>query len=314
MAVDLLDAPLRVSWDICAADDRLNTDQLRRVAQQLIDAGIFFVSLEADPLKHPDILVLLEQLTSGGCQVSLTLSGDAAELALLDLIPTAAKLYLDCSFAINAQQFNPARLKPVLSKIRNAQREPSLFWIPRHGELLLLLEMLDFCALESIHDFKLPNQKISVNPDPEGSRLLPTCNDLDQLAAAIKSTGFSELPHLQLEVHDLFLWELLQPLSGGNRSEYGGCQAANSLGHVDAAGRLYPCSSWPEPFGDLLADNLLDLWQTGARLDVRRQIAEIPVGCEDCRDYKICFGGCRGLSRFCRDDGLKRDLLCASKR
>ena len=314
MAVDLLDAPLRVTWDICSTQTQLDSVQLQCVAQQVLDAGVFFVTLEADPLRHPDIGTLLELLTRGGCQVALTLVGSPADLALLSSIPKSVKLYLDCCSAITDQGFQSGSLKSSVALLRAARREPALLWVPRSGELPLLLDILQFCAVEKIHGFKLPNQKISVNSGPEQSKLLPTCSDLEQLTEKLAVCGLPDVPQLQLEVHDLFLWEQLQPLSGGQRSEYGGCQAGNSLGHIDATGQLWPCSSWPQPFGSLLEEDLLDLWQGEQRRQIRQQLSDIPLGCECCRDYNICFGGCRGLSSFCRDDDLKRDLLCVAKR
>lgn len=313
MAVDLLDAPLRVSWDITGSGSCLPADQLTSVAEQLLDAGVFFVSLEANPLAHPEIIPLLKLLVSG-CQVSLVMQGTEAELGLLEQIPTGVQLFLDCTQSVQGLSFNGELLHPVLSRIRNAGREPALIWLPRRGELPVLLELLSFCAVESIRGFKLPNQKIGVSCGPEQAQNLPDCNDLDQLTKAIRKSGLPKVPELKFDVHDLFVWELLQPLSGGQRSEYGGCQAANSLGHVAADALLWPCSSWPEPLGNLLETDLIDLWQSDRRLEIRRQIAEIPVGCHGCRDYDSCFGGCRGLSSFCRDDHLKRDLLCAGVR
>ncbi|WP_303720978.1 SPASM domain-containing protein [Malonomonas rubra] len=310
MAVDLLDAPLRVSWDLCGGDGKvLSAAQLSRVAQQLLDAGIFFVSLEEQPLLHPEIIPLLQSLVKG-CQVSVVVGNSETELNLLGQLPQTIKLYLDCSQAVQGHTFNGDCIRPALSRIRNSGYEPLLSWMPRRSELPALLAALRFCAAESIRGFKLPNQKIGVSCGPEQAEKMPDCEDLKQLAAAIRKSGLPKLSELQLDVHDLFVWELLQPLSGGQRSEYGGCQAANSLGHITADGQLWPCSSWPEPLGSLLENDLIDLWQSDLRFEIRRQIAEIPVGCTDCRDYESCFGGCRGLSSFCRDDSLKRDLLC----
>ncbi len=311
MAVDLLDAPLRLSWDLAA--DLLNADQLQQIARQLLDAGVFFVALEAEPLQHPAVLPLLETLTTGGCQLSLVLKGERGELALLESIPKSVSLSLDCAAAVVDGQLDLPLLKQRLDQLSSAGFAPSLLWVPRHGELPLILELLDFCAAEKVNCFKLPNQKIGVNSDLQRS-FLPDCNDLEQLTRLVRSSGVPQIPNLQLEVHDLFLWELLQPLSGGSRSEYGGCQAANSLGYIDKYGQLFPCASWPQPLGDITQENLLDLWQSQLRMQIRQQITEIPVGCEGCRDYEICFGGCRGLSSFCRDDGLKRDLLCSALR
>jgi GeoRSP system SPASM domain protein len=314
MAVDLLDAPLRVSWDLCSDKTQLESSALQRVAEQLLDAGVFFVALEASPLQHPAISELLNQLVAGGCQVSVTLAGSSEELSRLERIPGVTKLYLDVAAAIHDSDIDVAGLKTVVAAVRAKGREPFLFWTPRVGQLPLLLDMLEFCSREGIHGFKLPNQKISVNSGPKQSKKLPSCNDLKQLAESLRLHGVPEIPRFQFEVHDLFLWELLQPLSGGERSEYGGCQAGNSLAHVAADGQLWPCSSWPLPLGSLLEDSLLDLWQNEKRFQLRQQVMEVPAGCEDCRDYLICYGGCRGLSSYCRDDGLQRDLLCRDKR
>ena len=313
MAVDLLDAPLRVGWDIGGIKG-LDADQLAVVAQQLIDAGIFFVALEGDPLTSPSIIALLEQLHAGGCQVSMVVTEQSLDTNLLKQIPSTVKLFLDCDFAVRNACLDLDRLLSVLNQIRSTGHEPALSWIPRRGELEAILALLDFCQAENISAFKLPNQKISASSDRQQAAFLPNCKDLEQLSVAITKHGLAQNSQLQFEVHDLFLWELLQPLTGGQRSEYGGCQAANSLGYVAVNGDLWPCASWPQPLGNLLQEQLLDLWQSEARLDIRRQIAEVPIGCEGCKDYSICFGGCRGLSSFCRDDGLKRDLLCADKR
>jgi GeoRSP system SPASM domain protein len=118
---------------------------------------------------------------------------------------------------------------------------------------------------------------------------------------------------LKLDVHDLFLWEILFPDGGVARSEYGGCQAANSLAHVDICGTVHPCVSWPQSLGSLLADSFYDIWQAAPRQAVRADIASIPTGCNRCRDYAICFGGCRGLSRL--DETLNgRDPMCEGVR
>lgn len=314
MAVDLLDAPLRVSWDFSATGPSLTAQQLQTIAKRLLDAGVFFVTLEGAPLSSPSIGPLLDQLTAGGIQVGLVLTGAEAELARLATVPASVSLLLDCATSINAGRFEPATLSQTLKRLRAAQRNPALLWVPRRGQLPLLLDLLRFCTLEAVSYFKLPNQKISVNSGSDLMSTLPNCSDLEQLAALIKTSGLPDVPQLQLEVHDLFLWELLQPLTGGQRSEYGGCQAANSLAHIDTVGQLSPCSSWPEPLGQLLDDDLLDLWQSARRLQIRQDIEQVPNGCDDCADYSLCFGGCRGLSRYCRDDGLKRDLLCSGRR
>ena len=315
MAVDLLDAPLRVSWDFFSdSDSALSATQLIHIATELTAAGVFFVTLENRPLKHPAIISLVETLLSGGCQVALVADTDPDQLKFLTELPDGVKLFLDGAGCVTDKRLDQQQLTGFFEQIRNLQINPSLLWTPRSSQLPLILDFIHFCEQNGVPRFKLPNQKIDANCVGSEKQFLPDCKDLQQFTALLNQAGLPEISSLQLEIHDLFLWELLQPLCGGERSEYGGCQAANSLGHINHLGELLPCSSWPQPLGCLLDENLLDLWQSSARLAVREQIAMVPAGCDGCRDFQICFGGCRGLSTFCRDDALGRDLLCADRR
>ncbi|GAB6082003.1 hypothetical protein JCM30471_09170 [Desulfuromonas carbonis] len=136
---------------------------------------------------------------------------------------------------------------------------------------------------------------------------------LREFQSSIAAAGSDLGRGLALEVHDLFLWEILFPGGGGERSEYGGCQAGNSVGYVDASGDLYPCSSWPRLIGSLLEHSLDELWHSAQRLAIREQIATVPAGCRGCRDYPVCFGGCRGLAETFAH-GTERDPACDGPR
>ena len=315
MAVDLLDAPLRVSWDFLSDSGAcLSASQLLKIATDLTEAGVFFVSLENRALNHPAILQVVEVLLDGGCQVSLVTDGDSTQFSQLSEIPKSVNLFLDGACCVTENRLDRLKLTTIIQQLGKLQFVPSLLWLPRAGQLSLILDFIDFCEQNGVTRFKLPNQKIDASSETSAREFLPDCDDLEQFSRLLNQAGYPEKPALTLEVHDLFLWEVLQPLCGGERSEYGGCQAANSLGHINHLGELLPCSSWPQPLGNLLQTELLDLWQADARFAIRQQIDSVPVGCDACRDYSICFGGCRGLSTFCRHDGLRRDLLCADRR
>jgi radical SAM protein with 4Fe4S-binding SPASM domain len=99
-----------------------------------------------------------------------------------------------------------------------------------------------------------------------------------------------------------------------NRSEYGGCQAGNSLGHVDTQGVVHPCAAWPQPLGQLPDQTLEDVWAGAQRLAVREHISRTPEGCHDCTDLGLCFGGCRGLAFHLNRSKGERDLMCSGSR
>nr|NIS43769.1 SPASM domain-containing protein [Desulfuromonadales bacterium] len=117
-----------------------------------------------------------------------------------------------------------------------------------------------------------------------------------------------------MDIHDRFIWEIFSGPEVVEHSEYGGCQAANSLVHIDCGGDVWPCSSWPQSLGSLLEADLEEIWSGPQRMGVRREIAAEPVGCRSCRDYALCLGACRGLGRSLNQVGGERDPACPGPR
>jgi GeoRSP system SPASM domain protein len=159
----------------------------------------------------------------------------------------------------------------------------------------------------------LPNAKIGASfRRSAAERLSP--GDVERLKVRLGPDAAARRAGVSLEIHDLFLWEILYPAGGEGRGEYGGCQAADSLGHVDADGWLHPCSSWPLRLGSLLERGVAEIWASPGRMAVRGEIAAVPAACLGCRDYPLCLGGCRGLAKVVNDHPDGRDPLCPAPR
>lgn len=314
MAIDLLDTPLRVTWDLHDENGAAAPATVRQVAEELVAAGVFFVTLERQPLCHPAIAEILSILQAGGCQTSVVSRGTAAELAFLAGRPPLDNLFLDLHpFVANGAVAWDA-LQGCLAALREIGQEPAFILVPTRFSLPFLPGLLSFCRQAGIHRFKLPNTRPDDNFEPplRSGRLRP--EDVEAFRLQAGNDPASLHAGLALEVHDLFLWEVLYPGRQEGRSEYGGCQAGNSLAHVDAAGELFPCSSWPERLGSLQRYSLLELWQSYRRLRIREEIAATPAGCSGCPDLPLCLGGCRGLGRLLNRAGGCRDPLCRSPR
>lgn len=313
MKLDNLDSPLRMTWDICPANhEHLTEDRLLQVADKLIDAGIFFLHLDERPLIHPGISPVLNRLLTAGVQVGLVLGDSEAEWDRLNELNVKLNLLLDAGCWLHKNN-GLVLLESAIEELVSAGRSVSLHWVPEAGQLSYLHPLLEICKRQHIRRFKLPNRKIGANSEPvEAARLLHQ-NDLGELTKILSQHPI-DIADIALEVHDLFLWELIFPQGGGERSEYGGCQAGNSLGHVAVNADVWPCSSWPQVLGNLLQQDLESIWESSVRLQVRTEVAAEPDDCGGCCDYSICYGGCRGLARSYRSDGGKRDLLCAGPR
>lgn len=315
MSIDLLDTPLRVTWDLHGPDGRAEPARAVGIAERLVEGGVFFVTLEERPLAHPAYLELASVLKGGGCTVQVRYGSTAAERSALTAGCRADALLLEVAPYLDAGgNCDTTALRAEIETLRRSGLEPSLVLTPTRVNLPLLPRLMALCREAGVGRFKLPNTKVDDSFSRSAGGLLPQPDDLSRLAEALRDAAACR-QGLELEIHDLFLWELFfPPGASAGRSEYGGCQAANSLAHVTVDGQVYACSSWPEPLGSLVETSLLEIWAAPRRLALRQAIAAVPTGCAGCRDYQRCFGGCRGLSATLAPNGAGRDLLCAGRR
>jgi radical SAM protein with 4Fe4S-binding SPASM domain len=73
----------------------------------------------------------------------------------------------------------------------------------------------------------------------------------------------------------------------GNKS----CAACDGLLSISPAGDVLPCSSFPEPVGNLLKEPFGEVWQS-ARAVFLRDKRLAPAECEGCEDFVACAGAC----------------------
>jgi len=70
-----------------------------------------------------------------------------------------------------------------------------------------------------------------------------------------------------------------------------GCAACDGLLSVSPAGDVLPCSSWPEPVGNLLREPFRKVWDS-ARGRWLREKRFAPETCRACDDFVLCQSGC----------------------
>jgi GeoRSP system SPASM domain protein len=315
MGLDLLDTPVRLTWDFPVDASGQTQLCLPTIANCIADAGVFFVTLQGGALLHTTVADVLKAL-AGGCQILISCQGSAEELSRLEQLPrTGFQLQLDVSSFIAADHgVDTDRLQVVVQSLRKLACEPTLALTPLRNNLCNIPELLHFCSEHKITKLKLPNAHIGDSFQSYSAEDLPRWQDLDKFREVW--LGFMEDPCQMpiLEIHDLFLWEIMTPGHQQSRGEYGGCQAGNSLSHVDHQGVVHPCAAWPQPLGKLPDQSLEEIWAGRERLAVRESIAKVAAGCLGCRDLNICFGGCRGLAFRLNRSGGERDLMCSSPR
>ncbi|MDZ4183631.1 MAG: SPASM domain-containing protein [Desulfuromonadales bacterium] len=314
MTIAQLDTPLRATWELHDPAGEI-APQTELVSEKLVDAGLFYLTLVARPLAHPAIAGILTILRNGGIQVQATFASSEEEWQGLAALESLPDLAMDANaLLVRGEDHEWEALRQTLERLRQVGAKPALWMVPDRERLPLLPRLCDFCRCHGVTRIKLPNTPVDASFSARQTSSLPTPVQL----AALRSVVIDPVAlrsGLTLEVHDLFLWEILFPGERENgRSEYGGCQAANSLAHITANCMVHPCSSWPYVLGSLLEQDFAAIWQQRERAVVLEKIAALPAGCDGCGDYDQCFGGCRGLVETLGDATDGRDLLCAGRR
>ncbi len=92
-----------------------------------------------------------------------------------------------------------------------------------------------------------------------------------------------------------FLWYSPTPLCLFNPIALGlgnkGCSACDGLISVAPNGDVLPCSSWAEPVGNLLRQEVLSVWRSAKAVSYRRK-EFAPRACRSCEHFAVCQGAC----------------------
>ncbi|NIQ97832.1 MAG: hypothetical protein GWO11_04985, partial [Desulfuromonadales bacterium] len=160
MKMDLLDTPLRGTWNLCGTDPSLTTDEALGIARRLAEAGLFYMTLEQQPLAHPGFERILAELGGTGIQTSLVFSSMEQERRKLEPGLPVAGLWLDAAPFLRSGAVDRNALEDELQLLRDTGYDPQLLLVPLRENIHLLVELLELCQRLRVGSFKLPNVPI----------------------------------------------------------------------------------------------------------------------------------------------------------
>ena len=88
------------------------------------------------------------------------------------------------------------------------------------------------------------------------------------------------------------------------------CQAGRTVIAVSCNGDVRPCAHNPYSYGNLLEEDLRDIWR---QMSEWRSAKYVPEECKDCSWLNRCNGGCRTSARVYSGDWDKKDMWCTGK-
>ncbi len=88
------------------------------------------------------------------------------------------------------------------------------------------------------------------------------------------------------------------------------CQAGRTVIAVSCNGDVRPCAHNPSSYGNILTEDLHDIWQ---KMSDWRSAKYVPEGCRDCAWLNRCNGGCRTSAKAFNGDWNKNDMWCTGQ-
>lgn len=88
------------------------------------------------------------------------------------------------------------------------------------------------------------------------------------------------------------------------------CQAGRTVIAVSCNGDVRPCAHNPYSYGNILEDDLRDIWR---KMSDWRSAQYVPEQCIDCTWLNRCNGGCRTSAKVFNGDWNKNDMWCTGK-
>ncbi len=182
-----------------------------------------------------------------------------------------------------------------------------------HTNTTINADNLSECtAMPSFVRRNLQNDRFSMNlmiPSGTGAlnrRLAVRYSDLSpillQIAAESKKHGVE------------FMWYSPTPMCMFNPIVHGlgnkGCSACDGLLSIGANGDVIPCASYDESVGNVLEEDVLDIWHSD-RAELFRHKFLAHNECRDCEYFRICNGACplywraMGFDELCQVRGFQ---------
>lgn len=294
-------------------DDReMTTSETKAVLRQIYhDAQVPSVSFTGgEPTLRQDLPQLVRYASDLGMWVNLITNGTriTAERAkvLADAGLNSAQVSLE---GVTAEVHEKVTMIPhSFPRTVAAVHHFKAAGVPVHTNTTINRDNLHECVkFPAFVRQNLGNQKFSMNlVIPSGSAALN-----ERLAVRYSELG----PHLmeiaeESKRHEVeFMWYSPTPMCMFNPIAHGlgnkGCAACDGLLSVGANGDVIPCASYNESVGNLLRQDVLEIWESRRAEQFRDKFLAHPE-CRSCDKFQICNGACPLYWRQMGFDELSR--------
>ena len=336
-----LSAPINVIWEITdrcnlackhcfsatrqSAADQLDTDQVKRVIDLLVDQKIFHINFSGgEPLLREDLAEIFRHASQKNVSMDISTNG---------ILVTPETIRLLKESGISSVQVSVDGLEQTHDLLRGMAGAFHRTWetirlFVKTGLSVAVSTTVNKTNLNeigSIIDLTVQSGAAVFKttlfvPIGRGlsnrGELVLERDDVRKLAEIMKRKQQQTRPHLQIDIEGCFPWLLDDGHRPGTREmtfSNIGCAAGNSTIFVASNGTVSPCPFLQQfPAGNLVSDNFNQLWES-KRLGMLRNLKaeDLKGKCRTCEYLgSKCFGGCRAAALAYDGDLYGEDPYC----
>lgn len=310
-----LKSPISVVWEItnncnfkcphCRAYEKLTVDDEQienKIIDELIKNDILTVNISGgEPLLNPRVFEIIQRLSNANIYVGISTNGWLYKQKREKLLEAGLKFIqvsLDGNRVLH-EKFRGVKgsYERAVDTLKQAKKD-GLFTqmnVTITSENLKTLEWNYNKALEIGVDKILYRRVVSAGKAVENNYIIPNKKEyIDTIQKLIKLDNSK----LIVAVDDPIIYAI-QDIESDEKL---GCAAGIKSVGISSKGDIYPCIFLREKLGNIMKDNLSELWQNNEILNKLRNkdINE----CGSCK-YKFSCGGCRAASGI-----FEKDLMC----
>ena len=310
-----LKSPISVVWEItnncnfkcphCRAYEEFTVDDEQienKIIDELIKNDILTVNISGgEPLLNPRVFEIIQRLSNANIYVGISTNGWLYKQKREKLLEAGLKFIqvsLDGNRVLH-EKFRGVKgsYERAVDTLKQAKKD-GLFTqmnVTITSENLKTLEWNYNKALEIGVDKILYRRVVSAGKAVENNYIIPNKKEyIDTIQKLIKLDNSK----LIVAVDDPIIYAI-QDIESDEKL---GCAAGIKSVGISSKGDIYPCIFLREKLGNIMKDNLSELWQNNEILNKLRNkdINE----CGSCK-YKFSCGGCRAASGI-----FEKDLMC----
>jgi GeoRSP system SPASM domain protein len=296
MNLNNLVAPIIVYWDLNPLL-HINPNIIQRICNELLSNKVFILNMwDSSPDLSNECSMILKKLKDEDIYINLTVSYSALIISdLKNFMPALKKILIHTE---SVDQI--ASLPEKIQSEKPGKPSVGISYTINGTTYKNIPDILKSCLEAGINTVHFPIQRVSVDQklfwmDSEKNHWL------SEKIKHLKTNG------LNIIIHDPFLWKTFNRESSQNNK---GCQGGNTMVYISGSLDVTPCPLLPIVFGNLLSENLTEIFSSNKRQQIRKSLSVTPRECENCDKLNECRGGCRGRTYILYKTLDKRDPAC----